>query len=70
MSGLRRVVPLELQLLLARGRLEALVQNSPDAILNYDEDGRITLWNPAAERLLGHTRGQALGKSIQEFLPP
>ncbi len=33
------------------GILQALIQSSPLAIIAIDLDGRVGIWNPAAERL-------------------
>jgi len=44
------------------GKLEAIMQNSPAAIVCADLDGAINTWNPAAERLFGWTEGEALGR--------
>lgn len=52
------------------GLLSALVATSFDAIISYDLDGRITSWNPAAERLYGHTAAQAVGQSMEFLYPP
>ena len=49
---------------------QALVEGSEDAILSKDRDGLITSWNPAAERLYGYTREEALGRSISMIIPP
>jgi PAS domain S-box-containing protein len=43
---------------------EALVDVSPTAVVLMDNDGIITSWNPAAERLFGYTPEQAIGRSI------
>jgi diguanylate cyclase (GGDEF)-like protein/PAS domain S-box-containing protein len=48
--------------------LRAIVENSPVAIYTADEEGLITLWNPAAERIFGFTAGQALGRRAP-FIP-
>lgn len=45
--------------------LQALVQASPLAITVLDRQGRVKLWNPAAERLFGWSREEVLGR----FLP-
>ena len=47
-----------------RGKLAAVLANMSDAILIVDEDGRVRLLNPAAERLFGVEEGQALGASL------
>ncbi|MBL0140970.1 MAG: EAL domain-containing protein [Betaproteobacteria bacterium] len=41
--------------------MSAIIETSPVAIYATDLDGMITLWNPAAERTFGFTRGEALG---------
>lgn len=40
-----------------------------DAILAADADGLITAWNEDAERLLGHSRSQALGQPLVIIVP-
>ena len=50
--------------------LRAVVASSEDAIISQDRDGRMTSWNPAAERILGFTAREAVGQSIQLIVPP
>jgi PAS domain-containing protein len=50
-------------------RLAATVESSDDAILSVDLEGTIATWNRGAERLLGHTAEEAIGKSILMLLP-
>ena len=49
--------------------LQQLVQAMGDALVVSDASGAITLWNPAAERLFGHTEAQALGQSLDIIIP-
>ena len=49
--------------------LAALVTGTSDAILSYDLDGRITSWNPAAERLYGYTRDEIVGQPLEVLYP-
>ena len=42
--------------------LEALINASPLAIAAVDDQGRVRLWNPAAERLFGWSRQEVLGQ--------
>jgi PAS domain S-box-containing protein len=47
---------------------ESLVLNSPVAIAIMDRDENVVSWNPAAERLFGYTRAQAVGRSIDDLV--
>jgi PAS domain S-box-containing protein len=49
--------------------LQKIISAAGDAILVCDVDGLITLWNPAAERMFGHTEAQALGQSLDLIIP-
>ena len=46
-----------------------LVAAIGDAVVASDAEGAITLWNPGAERIFGHTEAEALGKSIDLIIP-
>ncbi|MBM4776762.1 MAG: EAL domain-containing protein [Archangiaceae bacterium] len=43
-------------------QLGFLLDTLPIAFVGHDDEGRVTLWNDAAERLLGWTRPQVLGQ--------
>jgi PAS domain S-box-containing protein len=49
--------------------LDRLVAAVGDAIVVTDATGAITLWNPAAERMFGFPRCEALGKSLDLIVP-
>jgi len=40
-----------------------------DAIIISDAAGDITYWNPAATRMFGYTRDEALGKTLDLIIP-
>ncbi|GAB4362354.1 MAG: hypothetical protein Kow00128_02040 [Deltaproteobacteria bacterium] len=42
--------------------LESIVRVSPLAIVTFDAEGKIGMWNPAAERMFGWTAKEAAGK--------
>ncbi len=42
--------------------LSALIRYSPLAIISIGIDGRVLIWNPAAERIFGWTEGEVLGR--------
>jgi PAS domain S-box-containing protein len=49
--------------------LQSLVQAAGDAIIAAGTDGKILLWNPAAERMFGFTVEEALGHSLDLIIP-
>jgi PAS domain S-box-containing protein len=48
---------------------EQLIDAIGDAVVMSDANGAITLWNPAAERMFGFTREEALGNSLDLIIP-
>ena len=51
-------------------RLRAAIDAAPDAFVVIDEHSCIQDWNPAAERLFGWSREEALGRSLTETIIP
>ncbi len=49
--------------------LEAMIQASPLAVLGLDREARVTLWNPAAERIFGWSASEVLGGTVP-FVQP
>jgi PAS domain S-box-containing protein len=43
---------------------------SRDPIIVLDEEGRIRLWNPAAEKIFGYTGDEALGQDLHMLIAP
>ena len=48
----------------------AVLRASLDAIISIDADGTVLEFNPAAERMFGYTRDQALGAEMAELIVP
>lgn len=48
---------------------EKLVAAAGDAIVVADPQGKILLWNPAAERIFGFSEAEALGGSLDLIIP-
>jgi PAS domain S-box-containing protein len=48
---------------------QQFVEAMGDAVIICDGDGVIRLWNAAAERLFGFTTSEALGSSLDLFIP-
>ena len=53
-----------------RAQLAAIVENSNNAIFSRSLDGTIQSWNAGAEKMLGYTAAEAIGKPIAFTLPP
>ena len=49
--------------------LKALVAAVGDGLMVCDATGAITLWNPACERMFGHTEAEVLGKTMDMIIP-
>ena len=51
-------------------QLQALIDSSPLAIVEFGLDTRIRLWNPAAERVFGWSREEMIGTGGLPMAPP
>jgi PAS domain S-box-containing protein len=51
-------------------RFRALVENSSDALLLIDAEGRVTYLTPSSQRHLGWTPAEMIGRSILDFIHP
>ncbi|MEW5685298.1 MAG: PAS domain S-box protein [Pseudomonadota bacterium] len=50
-------------------RMEAIVQSAMDALITIDERRTIQVFNPAAERMFGVSASEAIGTTIDRFIP-
>jgi two-component system nitrogen regulation sensor histidine kinase NtrY len=48
---------------------EAVLAGASAGVIGVDAEGRISLLNRSAERLIGHTEGEATGRPLVEVLP-
>ena len=53
----------------SEARLASILESAMDAILTVDEEQRIVLFNRAAEMVFGVRREDALGTTLERFLP-
>jgi PAS domain S-box-containing protein len=53
----------------SESRLSAILQSATDAIVSADQLGIITMWNSAAERILGYSKEEALGRPLTIVIP-
>ncbi len=51
-------------------RFRTLFKSSRDAILMMDPEGRVSYWNPAAERMFGYSSVEAVGRNLHELVAP
>lgn len=49
--------------------LRSLIETTQDALISIDRQGRITVFNPAAERVFGYTRAEIVGRSVNLLMP-
>src|SRR5438270_9260473 len=59
-----------LDLKASEARKAAILESAPDAIITMDQEGKILEFNPAAERIFGYSRGDALGKKLVDLVVP
>jgi PAS domain S-box-containing protein len=54
----------------ANARMAAIVESSRDAIISRRLDGTILTWNPGAERMLGYSAAEMVGRDVRSIIPP
>ncbi len=50
--------------------LGAITNSAQDAIIMMDPQGKISFWNPAAEKILGYTKNEVSGKNLHQLIAP
>ncbi len=53
----------------SEARYRRLTEGAYDAIVVADREGRITLFNPAAERTFGYSAEEVVGRPIEDLMP-
>jgi len=66
-AALRRTVD---ALRRSRAGSRAVLEGALDCIITMDHEGRITAFNPAAERTFGHPRAAVIGRQMAEVIIP
>jgi PAS domain S-box-containing protein len=56
-------------LLLSKQRLALHVEQTPLAAIQWDSDFKVQEWNPAAKKVFGYTRDEAVGRHFSFFVP-
>jgi PAS domain S-box-containing protein len=57
------------QLRLSEARFSGIISMSSDAVISVDENQRITLFNPGAERTFGYSSAEMMGAPLDTLLP-
>ncbi|MBD2576655.1 PAS domain S-box protein [Oscillatoria sp. FACHB-1406] len=60
----------EIQLRDSQQRLGFLVEQTPLAVIEWEPDGNVAAWNPAAETIFGYTAAEIVGKEHAHVLVP
>jgi len=50
--------------------MREVVDSAPDAIVVMDDSGRVRDWNPAAERMFGRHKNEAIGGDLGHLIVP
>jgi diguanylate cyclase (GGDEF)-like protein/PAS domain S-box-containing protein len=48
--------------------LSTIMKSAGDAIIMLDDSGKVTFWNPVAERILGYSEEEIIGKDLHMFM--
>jgi PAS domain S-box-containing protein/putative nucleotidyltransferase with HDIG domain len=51
-------------------RFRSVTEAAQDAIIMLDNDGKISLWNRAAEYMLGYSQNEAMGRELHQMVIP
>jgi PAS domain S-box-containing protein len=68
-SRVLRQVGTERRLAESEARLAGIIESAKDAVIVVEADRRVSLFNPAAERMFGCPAAAALGRRITDFIP-
>ena len=60
----------EEQIKSGEARLSAIIHSALSGVITVDEQQNIILFNPAAEEMFGCTEAEALGRPMDQFIPP
>ena len=54
----------------SEARFRAICQSARDAIIMMDSQGRVSLWNVAAEQIFGYSHEEILGQNLHQTIAP
>lgn len=50
-------------------KLRALINTTIDGVISFDTDLKVSLWNPAAQKIYGYSQKEILGESFLSLVP-
>src|SRR5262249_4026008 len=69
LTDIEDLIRIEQELRESEERLAGIVSTAMDAIITVDEDQRVVLFNEAAERMFGCPAAEAMGQTLDRFIP-
>ncbi|MCF8085749.1 MAG: diguanylate cyclase, partial [Desulfohalobiaceae bacterium] len=51
-------------------KFKGIASSALDGVIMMDDQGRISYWNPAAEKILGYTAQEAMDRDLHQLLAP
>ncbi|WP_319586420.1 PAS domain S-box protein [uncultured Desulfobulbus sp.] len=54
----------------SEARMRAITDAAKDAILVMDPEGRVSFWNPAAEKIFGFSEKEVIGRNLHRLIAP
>ncbi len=51
-------------------RLQSIVNSAQDGIIMIDDEARVTLWSPSAQRIFGYRAEEVVGRNLHDLLVP
>lgn len=60
----------EQKLIQSEARFRAIIENATDAVIGMTANGLVVDWNPAAVKMFGYTRDEAIGREVAELIIP
>lgn len=59
----------EAELKASQQRLSLLIEQTPVVIIEWDINFHVKTWNPAAEKIFGYTKQEAIGRNLEFIVP-
>ena len=69
-QGIARNITLEKRAEDMEHRFSDIIENTQDAVVSNDLEGRVLSWNRGAEKIYGYSEAETMGKSVEMFTPP